>query len=52
MQIVDISFFSDLNYLHIPLSVNDPNGSVTPNNTKELSDLCVKLEREILLHLV
>jgi hypothetical protein len=24
MQIVDISFFSDLNYLHIPLSVNDP----------------------------
>jgi hypothetical protein len=50
MQIVDISFFSDLNYLHIPLSVNDPNGSVTPNNTKELSDLCVKLEREILLN--
>jgi hypothetical protein len=32
------------------LSVNDPNGSVTPNNTKELSDLCVKLEREILLN--
>jgi hypothetical protein len=30
------------------LSVNDPNGSVTPNNTKELSDLCVKLERVLL----
>jgi hypothetical protein len=48
MQIVDISFF--MTYLHIPLSVNDPNSSVTPNNTKELSDLCVKLEREILLN--
>jgi hypothetical protein len=36
MQIVDISFFSDLDY-YIFLSVNDPNGSVTPNNTKELS---------------
>jgi hypothetical protein len=34
------------------LSVNDPNGSVTPNNTKELSDLCVKLEREILLNVL
>jgi hypothetical protein len=39
MQIVDI-FFSDLNYLHIPLSVNDPNGSVTPNNTKDKWFMC------------
>jgi hypothetical protein len=43
MQIVDISFFSDLNYLHIPLSVNDPSGSVTPNNTKELDRFMCKI---------
>jgi hypothetical protein len=48
MQIVDISFFSDLNYYSFECKRS--NGSVTPNNTKELSDLCVKLEREILLN--
>jgi hypothetical protein len=48
MQIVDISFFSDL--LTYSFECKRSNGSVTPNNTKELSDLCVKLEREILLN--
>lgn len=50
MQIVDKSFFTNLNYLHIPLSVNDPSGSVTPSNASELDYLCEKLEREILLN--
>jgi hypothetical protein len=50
MQIVDKSFFNDLNYLHIPLSVNDPSGSVTPSNATELDYLCQTLEREILLN--
>ena len=50
MQIVDKSFFTNLNYLHIPLSVNDPSGSVTPSNASELDSLCLKLEREILLN--
>jgi len=50
MQIVNKSFFNNLNYLHIPLSVNDPSGSVTPSNATELDSLCLKLEREILLN--
>jgi hypothetical protein len=50
MQIVDKSFFNDQNYLHIPLSVNDPSGSVTPSNATELDYLCEKLERDILLN--
>jgi hypothetical protein len=50
MQIVDKSFFTNLNYLHIPLSVNDPSGSVTPSNATELDSLCITLEREILLN--
>jgi hypothetical protein len=39
---IDTSFFKDQNYLHIPLSVNDPSGSVTPSTT-ELDYLCEKL---------
>lgn len=50
MQIIDKSYFTNLNYLHIPLSVNDPSGSVTPSNATELDSLCIKLEREILLN--
>jgi len=50
MQIVDKSFFNQQNYLHIPLSVNDPSGSVTPSNASELDNLCIVLEREILLN--
>jgi hypothetical protein len=50
MQIVNKSFFNKQNNLHIPLSVNDPSGSITPNNETELDNLCVKIEREILLN--
>jgi hypothetical protein len=39
MQIVDISFFKDLNYLHIPLSVNDPT-EVLRLTQRELDYLC------------
>lgn len=48
MQIVDKSFFDNQNYIHIPLAVIDP--SATPNNATELDNLCIKLEREILLN--
>jgi len=48
MQIVNKSFFSNQNYIHIPLAVVDP--SATPNNATELDYLCAKLEKEILLN--
>ncbi len=48
MQIVNSTFFSNQNYIHIPLAVVDP--SATPNNATELDFLCIKLEREILLN--
>jgi hypothetical protein len=48
MQIVNSTFFSNQNYIHIPLAVADPSG--TPNNATELDFLCIKLEREILLN--
>jgi hypothetical protein len=35
MQIVDISFFKD-QITYIPLSVNDPSGSVTPTTKQNL----------------
>jgi len=48
MQIVDKSYFQNENYLFIPLSVVDP--SSTPNNATELDNLCLQIEREILLN--
>jgi len=48
MQIVNSTFFDNQNYIHIPLAVADP--SATPNNATELDNLCIKLEREILLN--
>jgi hypothetical protein len=48
MQIVSKSFFSNQNYIYIPLAVNDPLG--TSSNATELDYLCEKLEREILIN--
>ena len=48
MQIIDKSYFNKQNYLHIPLSVVDPSG--TPNNATELDNLCIKIERDLLLN--
>jgi len=50
MQIVDKSYFNNQNYINIPLSVNDPSGSVAPSNATALDNLCIKVEREILLN--
>lgn len=46
MQIIDRSYFNKQNYLHIPLSVVDPNSS--PSNEGELDMMCVKIERDLL----
>lgn len=48
MQIVDKTFFSNQNYIHIPLAIVDPSGSAS--NSTELDFMCMKLEREILLN--
>ncbi len=50
MQIVNKSYFSKENYLHVPLSAVEPSGSVTPNNANTLDSLCILVEREILLN--
>ena len=47
MQIIDKSYFNNQNFIHIPLATVEPN---SPNNASELDNLCVKLEREILLN--
>ena len=47
MQIVDKSYFNNQNFIQIPLATIEPN---SPNNATELDNLCVKLEREILLN--
>jgi hypothetical protein len=49
MQIIDQSFFTNKNYLHIPLAVQDPSGSAY-DNQGELDFLCTKIEKEILLN--
>lgn len=50
MQIVNKSYFQKENYLYIPLSVADPSGSVTPDNSTEIDNLCISIERDILLN--
>jgi hypothetical protein len=50
MQIVTKSYFQKENYLFIPLSVADPSGSVTPDNATEIDNLCVQIEKDILLN--
>lgn len=50
MQIVTKSYFQKENYLFIPLSVTDPSGSVTPDNATEIDNLCIQIERDILLN--
>lgn len=50
MQIVDKSYFQKENYLFIPLSVADPSGSPTPDNATEIDNLCIQIERDILLN--
>lgn len=47
MQIIDKSYFNNHNFIQIPLATPEPN---SPNNASELDNLCVKLEREILLN--
>lgn len=48
MQIINRSYFSNQNNLYIPLAVSDPSSS--PTNGGELDNLCIRLEREILLN--
>jgi hypothetical protein len=50
MQIVNKSYFQKENYLFIPLSVVDPSGSVTPDNATEIDNLCIQIERDIMLN--
>jgi len=50
MQIVTKSYFQKENYLFIPLSVADPSGSVTPDNATEIDNLCIQIEKDILLN--
>ncbi len=50
MQIVNKSYFQKENYLFIPLSVADPSGSVTPDNATEIDNLCIQIERDVLLN--
>lgn len=50
MQIVNKSYFQKENYLFIPLSVTDPSGSVTPDNATEIDNLCIQIERDIMLN--
>lgn len=50
MQIVNKSYFQKENYLFIPLSVPDPSGSATPDNATEIDNLCISIERDILLN--
>ena len=47
MQIIDKSYFNNQNFIQIPLATTEPN---SPNNASELDNLCIKLEREILLN--
>ena len=47
MQIVDSSYFSNVNFIHIPQAVPDPS---TTQGLSQLDFLCVKLERELLLN--
>lgn len=48
MQIIDKSYFNNQNYLHIPVAVVDPTS--TPNNATELDNLCIKVEKDLLLN--
>jgi hypothetical protein len=50
MQIVNKSYFQKENYLFIPLAVADPSGSITPDNATEIDNLCVQIEKDILLN--
>lgn len=50
MQIVNKSYFQKENYLFIPLSVADPSGSVAPDNETEIGNLCIQIERDIMLN--
>lgn len=50
MQIVNSTFFTLENSLHIPLAVKNPTGVVAPSNESYLDQLCVSVEREILLN--
>lgn len=50
MQIVNSTFFTLENSLHIPLAVKNPTGVVVPSNESYLDQLCVSVEREILLN--
>ncbi len=50
MRIVNKSYFQKENYLFIPLSVKDPSGSVTPDNATEIDNLCIQIERDVMLN--
>lgn len=48
MNIIDQTFFSNQNYLYIPLAIQDPSGLA--NNSNELAFLIQKVEKEVLLN--
>ena len=48
MQLITKAYFDKQNYLSIPLAVLDPSG--TPSNATELDNLCIKIEREVMLN--
>jgi hypothetical protein len=48
MQLITKSYFANQNYLSIPLAILDPSGA--PSNATELDNLCIKIEREVMLN--
>ena len=48
MQIITKSYFDNQNYLSIPLAILDPSGA--PSNATELDNLCIKIERDVMLN--
>lgn len=50
MQIVNSSYFAKQNNLNIPLAIQTPSGVNIPNNESYLDNLCIVVEREIMLN--
>jgi hypothetical protein len=50
MQIVNSTFFTLENSLYIPLAIKNPTGVVAPSSESYLDQLCVSVERGILLN--
>ena len=50
MQIINSTYFTKDNSLHIALAVKNPTGVTAPSNNSLIDFMCVDIEREILLN--